>query len=135
MGTTSSTASATAEAGMSAVVKRRIVMKLLWLMSTETCFGNRRSACDDDRQLVVGDERAVVGAAAQHVGARLAEADGDRLLAVGRDRRGGPLRRPRRVGAGARVLPRLHLRRVEAYFGARRLPVHEPGYVEPEVLA
>src|SRR5581483_4932943 len=66
----------------------------------------RRLPRDDDRHLVVADERAVVGAAAQHVGARLAEGDLHGHLAVGRQRGGNPDRRPRRVRAGARVFPR-----------------------------
>ena len=65
------------------------------------------SAADDDGQLLVRDERAVVGPAAQHVGAGLAEAHPHRQLAVRRNRGRRPLRRPWRVRAGARVLPRL----------------------------
>src|SRR5438067_6659604 len=94
-----------------------------------------RSAGHDDRDFLVGHERAVVGAAAQDVGAGLAEAHGDRLTAVGGNRRRRPLRRPRGVGAGARVLPRLHLRRIEDDLRARGLAVDEPRHVQAEILA
>src|SRR5260221_2922874 len=88
-------------------------------------FRGPSSAGHDDRDFLVGHERAVVGAAAQHVGAGLAEPHGDWLTAVDGNRRRRPLRRPRGVGAGARVLPRLHLRRIEDDLRARGLAVDE----------
>src|SRR2546430_3926436 len=70
-------------------------------------FGkSRTSTGDDDRHFLVGDQRAIVGAAAEHVGAWLAEAHLDGLFAVGRN--GGPGPPPRPPGGRARAggLPR-----------------------------
>src|SRR5207302_3513371 len=112
--------SATAETDMSAVATRRIrgapyrygtradfMPKPLARAATlprpapyslrKKIFG-QRLARHDDRDFLVADERAIVGAASQHVGARIAERDLNRLFAVGRNGRRRPRRSPRRVG-------------------------------------
>src|SRR5260221_12183318 len=98
-------------------------------------FRGPSSAGHDDRDFLVGHERAVVGAAAQHVGAGLAEAHGDCLTAVGGNRRRRPLRRPRGGGAGARVLPRLPLRRIEGRLPAPGPPAEETRYCQGTIFS
>src|SRR4029453_14915496 len=85
-----------------------------------------------DLDFFVCDERAVVGAASQHVGAGRVEADVHFRPAVRRQFGRGPQWRPRRVRTRPRVFPRLDLRRVEGDFAGPA--IHEPGHMEPERL-
>src|SRR5262245_16554561 len=85
-----------------------------------------------DRQFFVVEERAVVRSGAEDVGARRVEGGAGDNLAVGRQRGRIPQRRPRRIGAGARVFPRLYLHRVEA--NVARAAVDEPHHVKARAL-
>src|SRR6266850_40210 len=74
-------------------------LRPLWRVTKiETRFrvvlSSRSSARHDDRDLLVRHEGAVIRAAAQHVGARLAECDLNRLLPVLRKLGRSPERRP-----------------------------------------
>ena len=67
----------------------------------------------DDRDARRRREGTIIGDRAQDVGARLVELHLSRDLAISRQRRREPDRRPGRVGSCARVLPRFDLSRLE----------------------